>query len=144
MADNRYITSNIGRGQLRQLRRIPANSRGGRIRSRRGNYFARCCNADSATDFAAFELFWPDRTFESLRSYRGARPTVCSLIHLLAVRPARALRNLCQHAAIHLNVEWRDPTDEQWAHQVRTAQGRTVPVSQTPRGCVHVRYGCTQ
>lgn len=42
-----------------------------------------------------------------------------------------ALRNLFEHAAIHLNVEWRDLAPEHWARQVRTAQGRTVPVSET-------------
>jgi len=42
-----------------------------------------------------------------------------------------ALRNLTDHAAIHLNVQWRDLPDANWSHQVVTAQGRTVPVSET-------------
>lgn len=42
-----------------------------------------------------------------------------------------ALRNLYQHSAIHLNVEWRDTPETAWKHQVKTAQGRTVPVSET-------------
>lgn len=42
-----------------------------------------------------------------------------------------ALRNLVDHAAIHLNVEWRDLPDEKWSNQVKTAQGRTVPASET-------------
>jgi maleylpyruvate isomerase len=37
-----------------------------------------------------------------------------------------ALRHLFEHSAVHLNVEWRDLTDEQWAHFIRTAQGRIV------------------
>ena len=45
--------------------------------------------------------------------------------------PARALRNLFAHSEVHLNVEWRDLTDEQWDHEVRTAQGRTVPARET-------------
>jgi maleylpyruvate isomerase len=45
--------------------------------------------------------------------------------------PARALRFLFDHSAVHLNVEWRDLTDAQWDAQVRTAQGRTVPVRET-------------
>jgi len=45
--------------------------------------------------------------------------------------PARALRHLFEHAAVHLTVEWRDLGDEQWDVQVRTAQGRTVPVRET-------------
>lgn len=42
-----------------------------------------------------------------------------------------ALRHLHTHAAIHLNVEWRDLPEEKWSHQVKTAQGRTVPASET-------------
>jgi maleylpyruvate isomerase len=42
-----------------------------------------------------------------------------------------ALRNLVDHAAIHLNVEWRDLPDENWSNEVLTAQGRTVPASET-------------
>lgn len=48
-----------------------------------------------------------------------------------ATLPARALRNLFAHSEVHLNVEWRDLTDEQWDHEVRTAQGRTVPARET-------------
>ncbi len=42
-----------------------------------------------------------------------------------------ALRNLHDHAAIHLNVEWRDLPETCWSAEVRTAQGRLVPVSET-------------
>lgn len=42
-----------------------------------------------------------------------------------------ALRNLFDHSAIHLNVEWRDTPPEAWSREVRTAQGRTVPASET-------------
>lgn len=52
-------------------------------------------------------------------------------IELGATLPARALRNLSAHAAVHLNVEWRDLGDEAWKAQVRTAQGRVVPASET-------------
>lgn len=45
--------------------------------------------------------------------------------------PPRALRNLFAHAEVHLNVEWRDLSAEQWDHDVRTAQGRQVPVRET-------------
>ncbi|WP_022880179.1 maleylpyruvate isomerase family mycothiol-dependent enzyme [Microbacterium sp. B19] len=45
--------------------------------------------------------------------------------------PARALRHLVEHAAVHLNVEWRDLTDAQWDATVVTAQGRTVPARET-------------
>lgn len=52
-------------------------------------------------------------------------------IDFAATLPVQALRNLSDHAAIHLNVEWRDLKEQSWSHPVRTAQGRTVPVSET-------------
>ncbi|GAA1747009.1 maleylpyruvate isomerase family mycothiol-dependent enzyme [Kocuria aegyptia] len=48
-----------------------------------------------------------------------------------ATLPARALRHLNDHAAVSLNVEWRDTPEEAWHHEVRTAQGRTVPATET-------------
>ncbi len=48
-----------------------------------------------------------------------------------ATLPAIALQNLFDHSAIHLSVEWRDLPAERWGELVRTAQGRTVPVSET-------------
>ena len=42
-----------------------------------------------------------------------------------------ALRNLSAHAAVHLNVEWRDLPKKAWKAEVRTATGRAVPVSTT-------------
>jgi len=48
-----------------------------------------------------------------------------------ATLPARALRFLVDHSAVHLNVEWRDLTDAHWDAPVITAQGRTVPVRET-------------
>jgi maleylpyruvate isomerase len=48
-----------------------------------------------------------------------------------ATLPAQALRNLFAHSEVHLNGEWRDLTDEQWDHHVRTAQGRDVPARET-------------
>ncbi|MFI7484268.1 maleylpyruvate isomerase family mycothiol-dependent enzyme [Kocuria sp. M1R5S2] len=48
-----------------------------------------------------------------------------------ATLPARALRHLDAHASVSLNVEWRDTPEEAWHHEVRTAQGRTVPLTET-------------
>ena len=42
-----------------------------------------------------------------------------------------ALRHLVAHSNVHLNVEWRDLPAQSWNATVRTAQGRTVPASQT-------------
>ena len=44
---------------------------------------------------------------------------------------AEALRNLCDHSAIDLDVRWRDLVADRWSAEVVTAQGRTVPVSET-------------
>lgn len=52
-------------------------------------------------------------------------------IELGATLNATALRNLFDHSAIHLNVEWRDLPAERWQIDVRTAQGRQIPVSET-------------
>lgn len=42
-----------------------------------------------------------------------------------------ALRNLSAHASVHLNVEWRDLPARAWQTQIRTANGRLVPASET-------------
>jgi maleylpyruvate isomerase len=52
-------------------------------------------------------------------------------IELGATLSARALRHLSDHAAIALDVGWRDLPADRWGFQVRTAQGRQVPVSET-------------
>ena len=52
-------------------------------------------------------------------------------IEFAATLPTRALRHLAAHAAVHLNVEWRDLSPEAWQAQVRTAQGRVVPATET-------------
>jgi len=52
-------------------------------------------------------------------------------IELGATQRPDALRSLCEHAAIDLDVRWRDLPDERWSEKVITAQGRTVPVSET-------------
>jgi maleylpyruvate isomerase len=52
-------------------------------------------------------------------------------IEFASTLPPQALRNLSDHAAIHLNVEWRDLPEQAWSNEIRTAQGRIVPVSET-------------
>src|SRR5699024_2301049 len=52
-------------------------------------------------------------------------------IQLGSTMPPRALRHLNHHAAVSLNVEWRDTPEDRWNYQVRTAQGRTVPLKET-------------
>lgn len=42
-----------------------------------------------------------------------------------------AIRNLHEHTLVRLDVAWRDASDEAWNAEVKTAQGRTVPASET-------------
>ncbi|MDQ0618421.1 maleylpyruvate isomerase family mycothiol-dependent enzyme [Arthrobacter globiformis] len=42
-----------------------------------------------------------------------------------------ALRNLFDHSAVHLNVEWRDLPGDDWHNKVKTVQGRVVPAEET-------------
>lgn len=53
-------------------------------------------------------------------------------IEIGATLPPHALRHLSEHAAISLDVQWRDAPPAAWSAPVRTAQGRTVPLSATP------------
>jgi maleylpyruvate isomerase len=48
-----------------------------------------------------------------------------------ATLPVEALRHLAAHAAVHLDVEWRDLPERAWATEVRLDDGRLVPVSET-------------
>lgn len=43
-----------------------------------------------------------------------------------------ALRALAEHAAVHLDVSWRDLPEDRWNAEVRTALGRLVPATETP------------
>lgn len=54
-------------------------------------------------------------------------------IDLGATLPARALRHLFEHAAKHLDVEWRDLPDAAWDAQVTLLDGTSVTARQTPR-----------
>lgn len=42
-----------------------------------------------------------------------------------------ALRNLHEHSVARLDVDWRESSEKAWDHEVLTAQGRTVPASET-------------
>ncbi|MDF2991493.1 MAG: maleylpyruvate isomerase [Microbacterium sp.] len=48
-----------------------------------------------------------------------------------ATLPVEALRNLVAHAAVHLNVEWRDLPESAWSSAVLLADGSSVPASAT-------------
>jgi maleylpyruvate isomerase len=48
-----------------------------------------------------------------------------------ATLPVEALRNLVAHAAVHLNVEWRDLPEPAWSSRVRLEDGSPAPASAT-------------
>jgi maleylpyruvate isomerase len=52
-------------------------------------------------------------------------------IELGATLNPEALRNLCEHAAVDLDVRWRDLPADRWQARVVTAQGRDVPAAET-------------
>ncbi|QEE60439.1 maleylpyruvate isomerase family mycothiol-dependent enzyme [Salinibacterium sp. dk2585] len=54
-----------------------------------------------------------------------------------ATLPPFALRNLSDHAAVHLTVEWRDLSDAGWRRTVPAREGLTVEIAATPamRAC---------
>jgi maleylpyruvate isomerase len=52
-------------------------------------------------------------------------------IELGATLRPDALRSLCEHSAIDLDVRWRDLPDDRWSYTVVTAQGREVPAAET-------------
>jgi len=55
------------------------------------------------------------------------------LIDFGATLPPQALRHLVRHAAVHLDVEWRDATDADWTAAIVAADGSRIELSQTPR-----------
>jgi len=49
-----------------------------------------------------------------------------------ATLPARALRHLFEHSAIHLDVEWRDLPGTNWSTTFMLEDGTATPLSQCP------------
>jgi maleylpyruvate isomerase len=66
------------------------------------------------------------RTGVEMPMYESAAARVAE-IELGSTLPPRALRNLFDHAEVHLNVEWRDLTDEQWDAVVGGTAIRETP-----------------
>jgi maleylpyruvate isomerase len=61
-------------------------------------------------------------------------------IALGSTLPPRALRHLFDHAAKHLNVEWRDLTDEQWNASVGGVRLRDTPWLRARETWLHTVY----
>lgn len=74
-------------------------------------------------------VIWAD-TGEENRMYASTEARGAE-IEFGATLPPEALRNLVEHSAIDLDVRWRDLPDDRWGFEVKTAQGRTVPISET-------------
>lgn len=62
--------------------------------------------------------------------YASAEQRLAEIEYGATLTPV-ALRHLHHHASVSLSVEWRDLPVDRWAAQVRTVQGRVVPVSET-------------
>lgn len=91
------------------------------------------------------------------RLVEGARTGICPAtpgagasaaeIALGATLPPRALRHLVSHAAIHLNVEWRDLDDAGWTRVVADGRGARFPLRQHrtsgPSRCGRRRWSLT-
>lgn len=60
-------------------------------------------------------------------------PDLTDEVALGATLPPRALRHLFDHAAIHLNVVWRDLPAAGWQAVGAAATGRLRPLSETPQ-----------
>lgn len=54
-------------------------------------------------------------------------------LDLAATLPARALRHLFQHSAIHLDVCWRDLPGKAWESQLAVGRTEAIPVRNIPR-----------
>jgi maleylpyruvate isomerase len=67
----------------------------------------------------------PARTFDSETERTDT-------ISFGAALPARALRHLLEHSAVHLRVEWRDLEDAQWGASGFDHLGEPLPVAETP------------
>lgn len=70
------------------------------------------------------------RTGVEIPMYPSAAERDAEIV-LGATLPARALRYLFHHSAVHLNVEWRDLTDQGWDARVRTLDNSLIPVRET-------------
>jgi maleylpyruvate isomerase len=128
--------------------------RGDLLVARRGQaFFARMLNGLRDVDFAGPSLIpgvsrvrliahvgYHARAF--VRVVEGARRDESVLLYespqrrteeesLGATLPTEALRNLVAHAAVHLNVEWRDLPEPAWTRRVPLSDVDVGPVSRT-------------
>jgi len=136
-AGARYDAPNAPAGDLLLARRGAA-------------FFARKLNELSDADFDGPSLRggWSRRHLIADVSYR-ARAMAIALkslredltdeeaewrpdVALAATLPVRALRYLYEHSDVHLNVEFRDLSDEGWDGEVRIGEGAPVAVNTLP------------
>lgn len=123
--------------------------------ARRGTaYFARLLNElpDSDLDKPSLVVGWSRRHVVAQVGYHAralTRLTACAAAgldsaaypsedeRLLEVEsgatlPSRALRALFHHAAVHLDVEWRELSAEAWDARLPVADGVRIAMRQTP------------
>lgn len=111
--------------------------------------FARCLNhlADADLDAVVRRPAWTRRHVIAHVGYEArllaalfrdaaqGRPAVAQPlpdIARAATLPARALRHLCDHTAIHLDVEWRDLPGPLWATPTTLQDGTDVLLRDIP------------
>lgn len=119
--------------------------------ARRGTaYFARILNAlsDTELDLPSLRAGWSRRRIIATVSYQaralanainavrtGQRPRLKVSDRELvsgATLPARALRHLFHHTAVHLDAEWRDLRAREWEAVLELPDGSQIALSQTP------------
>lgn len=71
----------------------------------------------------------------ALRAGQGVPPLVPdpAEVDFAAHLPPRALRHLFDHTRVHLNVEWRELRDEDWAARMVPGDGPPVALADLPR-----------
>jgi len=83
-------------------------------------------NADALRNLVHWARTGEETPMYSSTEQRGAD------IEAGAQRPAGELRDWARSSALALDEDLSTLDDEQWGHEVRTAQGRTVPATEVP------------
>ncbi|MBF9043695.1 maleylpyruvate isomerase [Rhodobacterales bacterium HKCCE4037] len=135
-ADRAALVARQGAGARYDAAEAPAEAL---LLARRGTaYFARVLNGLSDQELselwraeAVVDVGYHARGLaEALAGLRTGAPVTALQISTAAVSlPARALRGLFHHSAIHLDVEWRDLPGAMWSEEV---PGMDMAASETP------------
>ncbi|MGB0658980.1 MAG: maleylpyruvate isomerase N-terminal domain-containing protein [Mangrovicoccus sp.] len=113
------LLNNLSYAQLQEPSRIPGWSRAHLVAhiSYNARAIARLCETVRMGE---------DLVFYPSRDEREAE------IQLAATLPDRALRHLFEHAVVHLNVEWRDLSNQHWTMSGTGLDGNSLALAATP------------